>query len=384
MTTNDDLKKETDEIVLERALTDLTHDPRLTPGSRIMVAMSGGVDSSVVAALLHHAGFEVFGVSMHLFDKGQILDDTGKCCTLDDFQDARRVAFEMGFPHYVVDFRDRFKGEVIDGFVSDYRNGKTPSPCIRCNQHLKFNTLIDQAAALGAQFVATGHYARIIPDHGVFRLLTGQDRHKDQAYFLFHHTQASLARTLFPLGGLRKPEVRALGRALGLHLAEKGESQEICFVPGHYGDFLQTQGIAPREGEIRHCDGRLLGTHEGYWNYTVGQRRGLRIAAPDPLYVVRIDPETQTVWVGEEPFLYASGANLEGLTWVGTPPESTLRCQVKIRSRAPEQPATLRLGPNNQAEILFDTPQRAVAPGQAAVFLDGEEILGGGWIQSGR
>lgn len=382
MTISAEFKKEEDSKVLDRALAQLAADPRLRPGDRIMVAMSGGVDSSVVAALLHHAGFEVLGVSMHLFDKGQVLDDTGKCCTLDDFQDARRVAFEMGFPHYVVDFRDRFKGEVIDGFVADYRLGKTPSPCIRCNQHLKFNTLIDQATALGAEFVATGHYARILPDQEAFRLLTGQDRHKDQAYFLFHHTQASLARTLFPLGGLQKPEVRALGRALGLHLAEKGESQEICFVPNHYGEFLQEQGLVPCRGEIRHCDGRLLGSHEGYWNFTVGQRRGLRIASAEPLYVVRIDPKDQTVWVGEEPYLFSPGAQLEALTWVGRSPEATLRCQVKIRSRAPEQPATLVLGTDGRAEIRFDTPQRAVAPGQAAVFLDGEEILGGGWILS--
>lgn len=341
--------------------------------------MSGGVDSSVVAALLSRAGLEVIGVSMHLFDKEGV--QTGRCCTLDDFQDARRVAHDYGFPHHVMDFRDRFRADVIEGFIQDYQAGRTPSPCILCNQHLKFDALLDVADEVGADFVATGHYARILSQSEGYRLFTGRDRGKDQAYFLFHHTQRTLARTLFPLGDMAKSDVRDLAHKLGLHLASKLESQEICFVPTHYSEFLQASGVRPQPGLIRHCDGRVLGEHQGHWHFTVGQRRGLGIAHVEPLYVVRIEAATSTVWVGEESLLYAHRLRVEGLSWVGTAPTAPLACQAKIRSRATPEAATLRLLSEGGAEVIFDHPQRAIAPGQAVVFFDQEEILGGGWIQ---
>ncbi|HEU4951724.1 MAG TPA: hypothetical protein VFT46_07215, partial [Holophagaceae bacterium] len=233
--------------LLDLALAPLQAHPTLKPGDRIAVAMSGGVDSSVVAALLHHAGFDVVGVSLQLFDKsGQGSAAEGRCCTLDDFQDARRVAFERGFPHFVVDHEAAFRETVIEPFIEGYLSGETPSPCIRCNQHLKFGALLDRAEALGAAFVATGHYARITAREGAWHLLKASDPAKDQSYYLFHQTQAIMARTLFPLGHLRKPEVRELGRELGLHLSEKAESQEICFVGAQrYDAFIEAAGRAP-------------------------------------------------------------------------------------------------------------------------------------------
>lgn len=365
MLTNIDLKK---------------FDPRLSPGCRVLVAMSGGVDSSVVAALLHQAGCEVVGVSMHLFDKSG--SQPGRCCTLDDFQDARRVAYELGFPHHVMDFRERFRADVIEGFIRDYEAGRTPSPCILCNQHLKFDALLSVAEDLGAEFVATGHYARIDSGAGRYRLFTGRSQDKDQAYFLFHHTQKTLARTLFPLGGLAKPEVRQLGQDLGLHLASKAESQEICFIPSHYTDFLKTSGLVSRPGVIRHVDGRILGEHPGHWHFTVGQRRGIGIAHSEPLYVVRIEAESGTVWIGEEAQLYADRLKVQGLSWVGEAPGGILNCQAKIRSRASTEAAQLRILGAHTGEVTFAHPQRAIAPGQAVVFFEGEEILGGGWIQA--
>lgn len=343
--------------------------------------MSGGVDSSVVAALLSRAGVEVVGVSMHLFDKAGI--QTGRCCTLDDFQDARRVAHEFGFPHHVMDFRERFRADVIEAFVRDYQAGQTPSPCILCNQHLKFDALIDVADELGADFVATGHYARIHSGPDGYRLFTGWDQGKDQAYFLFHHTQRTLARTLFPLGGMTKSSVRDLANKLCLHLSSKPESQEICFVPTHYADFLEASGVSPRPGLIRHQDGRVLGEHPGHWHFTVGQRKGLGIAHSEPLYVLRVEADTSTVWVGEESLLYAHQLWVEGLSWVGAAPTTPLSCEAKIRSRATPEPATLTLLPDGRAEVTFDHPQRAIAPGQAVVFFQQDEILGGGWIQKG-
>lgn len=341
--------------------------------------MSGGVDSSVVAALLHRAGLEVIGVSMHLFDKAG--SQPGRCCTLDDFQDARRVAHECGFPHHVLDFRERFRADVIQSFIRDYQNGITPSPCILCNQHLKFDALLDVAEELGADFVATGHYARIHPDPEGFRLFTGLDEGKDQAYFLFHHTQKTLAKTLFPLGGISKESVRDLAGKLNLHLASKSESQEICFVPTHYSEFLSASGVTPRPGLIRHCEGQILGEHQGHWNFTVGQRRGIGIASSHPLYVVRIEAETGTVWVGEEAWLYSDRLKVKELSWVHRPPAVPLDCQAKIRSRAKAEPARVSLLKDGRAEVIFEHPQRAIAPGQAVVFFQGEEILGGGWIQ---
>ena len=371
--------------LLDRALAPLKAHPTLRSGDRIVAAMSGGVDSSVMAALLHRAGYEVIGVSMQLFDKtGLGTGAEGRCCTLDDFQDARRVAFEQGFPHYVLDFEGRFRDFVIEGFIEGYRAGETPSPCIRCNQHLKFDALMDRADALGAPFVATGHYASITPGEGGWQLRKAQDLAKDQSYFLFHHTQATLARTLFPLSHLSKPEVRELGRELGLHLTEKAESQEICFVgEQRYDAFLEDQGRAPAAGEgpIRFLDGREAGRHAGYWRFTVGQRKGLGIAHSEPLYVVRVDPTENTVWVGTERDLWSDRLEAGDLSWVGVAPRDPLPCAARIRSRGLEAEALVIPLDGDRVQVSFAEPQRAPAPGQAVVFYRGDEVLGGGWIQ---
>ncbi len=375
-----------DSPLISAALSSLTDHPLLKPGDRVVAAMSGGVDSSVMAALLHRAGFEVIGVSMQLFDKtkgGNTPETEGKCCTLDDFQDARRVAHEMGFPHYVVDFEERFRNTVIDAFVEGYLSGETPSPCIRCNQHVKFKTLLERADALGAAFVATGHYARITHDDTGFHLLRAADPAKDQSYFLFSHTQETLACTLFPLADLTKPQVRQLGRDLGLHLAEKAESQEICFVTqNRYDTYIEEAGRAPDvgAGPICHIDGRVLGSHEGYWRYTVGQRKGLGVAFPTPLYVLRVERESNTVWVGDDADLFGSEMMVQELSWCGNAPANPLPCSAKIRSRGLEVEAIVMPLPGKKAKVAFAEPQRAIAPGQAVVFYRDEEVLGGGWI----
>jgi tRNA-specific 2-thiouridylase len=369
--------------LLDQALAPLKQNPTLRPGDRILAAMSGGVDSSVMAALLHRAGYQVIGISMQLFEKTSTQSSEGKCCTLDDFHDARRVAHQMGFPHYVMDFETRFRETVIDSFIQGYLSGETPSPCIRCNQHLKFSALMERAESLEAPFVATGHYSTITQEGGRWRLRKATDPAKDQSYFLFHHTQDTLARTLFPLAHLTKPEVRRLGTELGLHLAEKAESQEICFVTqDRYDAFIEAEGCDPRvgEGDIRHLDGRLLGHHQGYWRHTVGQRRGLGVAFSEPLYVVRTEPATNTVWVGAETDLLARDLVARDLNWVQGAPAGPLACEARIRSRAPEAEALVIPLPDGRVKVAFAEAQRAVAPGQAVVFYREGEVLGGGWI----
>ena len=369
--------------LLDEALAPLLAHPTLRPGDRVLAAMSGGVDSSVMAALLHRAGYDVVGVSMQLFDKTGAGASDSKCCTLDDFQDARRVAHEIGFPHYVMDFEARFRETVIEGFIQGYLKGETPSPCIWCNQHLKFSSLVERAESLQAPFVATGHYATITRAGGRWHLLKASDASKDQSYFLFHHTQATLARTLFPLAHLPKAQVRELGRELGLHLAEKAESQEICFVTqGRYDAFLEAEGREPHlgEGEIRHLDGRLLGRHQGYWRHTVGQRKGLGVAHAEPLYVIRTDPATNTVWVGCDADLLGQDLVARELSWVGSIPTSPLACQARIRSRSPEAEALVIPLPDGRVQVSFAEAQRAIALGQAVVFYREGEVLGGGWI----
>jgi tRNA-uridine 2-sulfurtransferase len=374
--------------LLDRALAPLREHPTLKPGDRVVAAMSGGVDSSVMAALLHRAGFEVIGVSMQLFDKtrgGTTKETEGKCCTLDDFQDARRVAYEQGFPHYVVDFEARFRETVMDAFVDGYLSGETPSPCIRCNQHVKFKTLLERADALGAAFVATGHYAEIHWDGAAWHLKKASDPAKDQSYFLFNHTQSTMARTLFPLSHLTKPEVRQLGKELGLHLSEKPESQEICFVTQkRYDIYIEDAGKDPQvgPGEIRHLDGRVLGHHEGYWRYTIGQRKGLGVSHPTPIYVIRVDQGANTVWVGEEEDLLGFELIARELSWCGDAPMGPLSCAAKIRSRGVEAEAIVIPLEDGRVKVAFAEAQRAIAPGQAVVFYREDEILGGGWIDS--
>jgi tRNA-uridine 2-sulfurtransferase len=369
--------------LLEKALAPLRNHPTLRSGDRILAAMSGGVDSSVMAALLHRAGFDVIGISMQLFDKNGSGDHEAKCCTLDDFQDARRVSYEIGFPHYVMDFEARFRETVIEGFIQSYLDGETPSPCIKCNQYLKFSALLERAGALDAAFVATGHYATISHALGLWHLHKAADEAKDQSYFLFHHNQDTLARSLFPLAHLTKPEVRQLGTELGLHLAEKPESQEICFVTQErYDAFLEAEGRDPGrgEGEIRLLDGRVVGGHQGYWRHTVGQRRGLGVAHSEPLYVLRTDPSTNTVWVGPEADLYRQHLVARELSWVLEPPTAPLACEARIRSRSPEADALVIPLPGGRMQVSFASPQRAIAPGQAVVFYRWGEVLGGGWI----
>jgi tRNA-uridine 2-sulfurtransferase len=361
----------------------------------IAVAMSGGVDSSTVAALLVRQGRAVVGLTMQLWNQRRLPElsteggGSGRCCSLDDVYDARRVAEQIGIPYYVVNFEEQFEEQVVKPFVAEYLAGRTPIPCTLCNNYIKFDRFLEMADAVGAQQIATGHYARIRYDEpsGRYQLLRGRDEGKDQTYFLFGLTQAQLARTLFPLGELTKPEVRELAAGLGLAVAVKPDSQEICFVPnGDYAAFmsayLKETGVEPARtrGEIVSTDGRRLGEHEGVHRFTVGQRKGLGIAAPEPLYVIATDPETQRVVVGGNDDLLRRSFFASDVNWISIPePVQPIRAQVKIRNRHAGSPATLNAA-NGRVEVVFDDPQRAVTPGQGAVFYQDDLVLGGGWI----
>ncbi len=365
--------------------------------SPIAVAMSGGVDSSVVAGLLQRGGSRVIGLTMQLWNQRRMPDlappggSVGRCCSLDDVYDARAVAGALNIPYYVVNFEEHFEKHVVKPFVDDYLAGRTPIPCTLCNNFVKFDQFLDMADGVGADKIATGHYARLSFDEtgGRYQMRASVDTGKDQTYFLFGLTQAQLARTLFPLGGMVKSQVRQLARDLNLPVAEKNDSQEICFVPnGDYAAFidayLREQGLAPHftAGEIVSSDGHVLGEHSGTHHFTVGQRRGLRVAAAEPLYVIATEPQTQRVIVGRNEDLLRSTLSARDINWISiASPQEPRRAQVKIRNKHAAAQATLiPTGDPTQVQVQFHQPQRAVTPGQAAVFYDGDLVLGGGWI----
>lgn len=356
----------------------------MRPGERerVVVGMSGGVDSSVAAALLVEAGYDVIGIAMRLWSD----ESSSGCCSLDDFLDARRVAAVLGIPFYVMDFRTDFQRRVVVPFVSEYLNGRTPNPCARCNQFVKFGTLWERARQLGARWVATGHYARVVRRAGgKAELWAGADADKDQSYFLFAIEPAVLACTLLPLGDMRKVDVRLYARRRGLPVADKHESQEVCFAPkGNYAQVVERHAgeLRARPGPIIDRSGRQIGRHEGVHRFTVGQRRGLGLSAGQPLYVSAIDPETATVTVGRRDDVVAGGLIASGASWLcERPVPAGSRVRVKIRSRF--APAEALVTDSGAAEFTLrvSTGLPAVTPGQAAVLYDGERVVGGGWIE---
>lgn len=355
-------------------------------GKRVVVAMSGGVDSSVTAALLKEQGAEVIGLTMQIWDYRNFTAPDGQhfgtCCSLDDVHDARRVAEQLGIPFYVVNFEAEFAKAVIDAFCDDYFAGRTPNPCVLCNQKLKFELLLRRARELEADFLATGHYAQIVHDGTRYALRKGVDAAKDQSYFLFTLTQAQMAMVRFPLGGMTKEEVRAHAARFNLRVAEKAESQDICFVPdGDYVRFLEEQrGAGMMDGEIVHVDGRVLGRHHGTYRYTVGQRRGLGIAWPEPLFVVGIDAGQKRVIVGEKQHLLVSEFSVTGVNWHVQSPAQALDTHCRIRYRHQEVPAQIQPVDSANVTVHLKEPQGGVTPGQAAVFYRGDEVIGGGWI----
>jgi tRNA-specific 2-thiouridylase len=353
--------------------------------TRVVLGMSGGVDSSAAAAVLLEQGYDVIGVTLKLWPQDCVSRAEDKCCGPQAVADARAVAHGLGIPFYLVDEADEFQREVVGYFAEEYKAGRTPNPCVMCNEKLKFGTLLRRARQLGAGLVATGHYARVerSPDGTRYWLKRGRDARKDQSYFLFSLRQEQLAHCLFPLGGRTKSDTRAAARANGLKTAEKEESMEICFVPDDdYGGFLRAANLVKQHrGEIVDLHGRILGHHEGIEFYTIGQRKGLRLSHPSPLYVVDLDPARNRVVVGDAATLARDTFLVERCNWIAfAEPPATFEATVKIRYNHPGVRATVTPREGGKAEVAMHIPQRAVTPGQAAVFYEEDLVLGGGWI----
>lgn len=352
---------------------------------KALIAMSGGVDSSVAAYLTQKAGYECTGCTMKLHDDPAVIkENSHTCCTLDDVEDARSVSRKLGMDFYVFNFKDGFREKIIDKFIYSYENGLTPNPCIDCNRFMKFDKLFERAEILGCNKVVTGHYARIEERGGRYVLLKAPDALKDQSYVLYSLTQDQLAHVLFPIGDLTKQETRKIAEENGFINSAKPDSQDICFVPvGRYTDVIrELTGKEYPEGDFVYKDGTVLGRHKGIICYTRGQRKGLGLASEEPLYVLRVDPVTNTVWLGRETDLYSDTLVADDFNWTsGQAPSGEIRCRAKVRYRQKEQPCTASVRDDGSVEVVFDEAQRAITPGQACVLYDGDEVLGGGTIR---